>query len=118
MGYNNLVVDFFTGMREINDLLECTCKGLYGGIQRYNVEPNEGNFNKDFLIKFIKITQGNNDFNYELGRIGYKFLISDDGLKEISTFYLNELKSYNNEYVAVDVIEKCKKSLYNIKNGI
>ena len=117
MNYNNIVIDFFTGMRGIDDLFESIYEGLYGGVQRYRVEPNEGNFDKDFLIKFIKINQGDNDFDYELGRIGYRFLTSDEGLKELSKFYLDELKTYKDEYVSNEVIENCKKSLINIMNS-
>lgn len=118
MNYNNPIVDFFTGMRGINDLFGSIYEGLYGGIQRYKVEPNKGNFDKDFLIKFVKINLGNNDFDYELGRIGYRFLTSDEGLKELSQFYLNELKTYNIEHVSNDVIENCKKSLIRIISNV
>ena len=117
MNYNNIIIDFFTGMRGIHDLFESIYEGLYGGVQRYRVKPNEGNFDKDFLIKFIKINQGDNDFDYELGRIGYRFLTSDEGLKELSKFYLDELKTYKDEYVSNEVIENCKKSLINIMNS-
>ena len=117
MNYNNIIIDFFTGMRGIHDLFESIYEGLYGGVQRYKVKPNEGNFDKDFLIKFIKINQGDNDFDYELGRIGYRFLTSDEGLKELSKFYLDELKTYKHEYVSNEVIENCKKSLINIINS-
>jgi hypothetical protein len=55
MNYNNLIVDFFTGMRGIDDLFESIYEGLYGGVQRYKVQPNEGNFDKYFLIKFVNI---------------------------------------------------------------
>lgn len=117
IAYNNLIVDFFTGMRGIDNLFEDILNGLYGGVESYKVEPNMGNFDKHFLIKFVKINQGNNDFDYELGRVGYKFLTSDEGLKELSKFYLRELKSYNKEYVSTDIIENCKKSLLNIANS-
>lgn len=117
MNYNNIIIDFFTGMMGIHDLFESIYEGLYGGVQRYKVKPNEGNFDKDFLIKFIEINQGNNDFDYELGRIGYRFLTSDEGLKELSKFYLDELKTYKDEYVSNEVIENCKKSLINIINS-
>jgi hypothetical protein len=117
MNYNNFIVDFFTGMREIDDFFECIYEGLYGGVQRYKVQPNEGNFDKDFLMKFVKINQGNNDFDYELGRIGYRFLTSDEGLKELSKYYLEELKTYKNEYVTTDVISNCRNSLLNIINS-
>ena len=117
MNYNNIIIEFFTGMRQIHNLFESIYEGLYGGVQRYKVEPNNGNFDKDFLIKFIKINQGNNDFDYELGRIGYRFLTSDEGLKELSKFYFNELKTYKLEYVSTDVIKNCKKSLMNIINS-
>jgi hypothetical protein len=40
MNYNNIVIDFFTGMRGIDDLFESIYEGLYGGVQRYRVEPN------------------------------------------------------------------------------
>lgn len=117
MNYNNIIINFFTGMREVDDLFECILNGMYGGVQRYKVAPNEGIFDKDFLIKFIKINQGNNDFDYELGRIGYRFLTSNEGLKELSKLYFNELKTYKNEYASTEVIENCKKSLTNIINS-
>jgi hypothetical protein len=117
MNYNNLIVDFFIGMRGIDDLFESIYEGLYGGVHRYKVQPNEGNFDKDFLIKFVKINQGDNDFDYELGRIGYRFLTSDEGLKELSKYYLEELKTYKNEYVTTDVISNCRNSLLNIINS-
>lgn len=117
MNYNNLIVDFFTGMRGIDNLFECIYEGLSGGVQRYKVQPNEGNFDKDFLMKFVKINQGNNDFDYELGRIGYLFLTSDEGLKELSKYYLEKLKTYKNEYVTDDVISNCRNSLLNIINS-
>lgn len=116
MNYNNLIVDFFTGMRGVDNLFEDILNGLYGGVQSYNVEPNEGNFDKDFLIKFVKINAGDNDFDYELGRIGYTFLTSDEGLKELSKYYLEELKTYKSEYVTDDVISNCRNSLLNIFN--
>ena len=37
--------------------------------------------------------------------------------KELSKFYLNELKTYRHEYVSTEVIENCKKSLTNIINS-
>lgn len=120
MNYNIIIINFFTGMKSLDNLFERILDGLYGGLQRYEVEPNEGNFSKDFLIKFIKISQGNNDFDYELGRIGYEFLTSDEGLKELSKFYLNELETYNSdvsEIIEDDIIENCKKSLLNIINS-
>jgi hypothetical protein len=117
MNYNNLIVDFFIGMRGIDNLFEDILNGLYGGVQRYKVQPNEGNFDKDFLIKFVKINQGDNDFDYELGGIGYGFLTSDEGLKELSKYYLEELKTYKNEYVTSDIISNCRNSLLNIINS-
>ena len=53
MNYNNLIVDSFTGMRGVDNLFEDILNGLYGGTQSYKVQPNEGKFDKDFLIKFI-----------------------------------------------------------------
>jgi hypothetical protein len=117
MNYNNLIVDFFTGMRGVDNLFEGILNGLYGGVQSYNVRPNEGNFDKDFLIKFVKINAGDNDFDYELGRIGYRFLTSDEGLKELSKHYLEELKAYKSEYVTDDIISNCRNSLLNIINS-
>jgi len=108
MNYNNLIVDFFTGMRGVDNLFESIYEGFYGGVQ-----PNEGNFDKDFLIKFVKINQGDN----ELGRIGYDFLTSNEGLKELSKYYLEKLKTYKNEYVTTDVISNCRNSLLNIINS-
>jgi hypothetical protein len=123
MNYNNLIVDFFTGMRGVDNLFEHILNGLYGGVQRYKVHPNEGNFDKDFLIKFVKINQGNNDFDYELGRIGYRFLTSDEGLKELSKYYLEELKTYKNEYVTIgryvvstELIEKVRTGDWDVNN--
>lgn len=114
MSYNNTVIDFFVGMRVIEDLFEFIYEGLQGGIHRYNVKPNNGKFDKDFLKKFIFINQGDSDFDYELGRLGYSYLSSDDGLKELSKYYLNELKSFNNRYISEDVVKNCKNSLLNI----
>ena len=116
MHYNDLIVDFFAGMRGLDDLFECMLNGLYGGVHRYEVPPNEGIFCKDFLIKFVRINQGDNDFDYELGRIGYRFLTSDEGLKELSKHYLEELKSYKNEYASADVFSNCRNSLLNIES--
>ena len=55
MNYSNEIIDFFTGMRGIPDLFENIYEGVYGGVHRYKVKPNKGIFDKDFLIKYIKI---------------------------------------------------------------
>jgi len=36
MNYNNIIIDFFTGMRGIHDLFESIYEGLYGGVQLRN----------------------------------------------------------------------------------
>lgn len=115
--FSDIYIDFFTdtGSGCTDSLFECICTGIHGGINRYNVEPNNGIFDKDFLIKFVKINQGDNDFDYELGRLGYQFLTSDEGLKELAKFYLHEISShYKNEYLSDTVLKNTTKSLVSI----
>lgn len=115
------LVTFFIGMKDINYLFETFLLGLQGGIYRYDVQPNMGIFDKEYLVKFVKINQGDNDFDYELGRIGYAFLTSEDGLKRLAKCYLNKLESSEKDNTIISleddngmqdvIIKNCKQSL-------
>jgi hypothetical protein len=107
-------VDFFTGMVYFDRFSEDILNGLEGGIHGYNIPPNDGIFDKEFLKALVLIQQGNNDFDYELGRIGYKYLTSDDGLKELAKVYLKELEEYDDDYLSPEIVENTKKSLIKI----
>lgn len=109
------IISFYIGMQGIDTVIESVLDGVTGGIHRINYPPGNGKFGPEFLIDLIRSNQGDNDFDYELGRLGYEYLTSKDGLSDLALEYLSQLSEFEeNEYVTKDVLENIKQSLLKI----
>jgi hypothetical protein len=96
----------------IVDLLENCEEGL-----GTKFPENNGTFDKTFLKAYINSKAGDNDYDYELGRIGYCYLTSDEGLKKLAEHFLEKVNNYPENFFG-DVLVNCKNSLQNIINTL
>ena len=105
----DMFINFFLGRRGLDNLIEdCLC-GLEGGVTGYSEPVNNGVFDKEFMKKWILINEGDNDFDYELGRLGYQYLIGHTYL--IAWRLLDDIEKSGK---SDEVINNIKTSLTNI----
>lgn len=80
-------VEFFNSMSNVEYLLEAVAEGedICGPI-----------FNETELWDWVVLHSNDNDYNYELGRIGWKYI--KDNIHELCQLYLTDLQS--NDYTA------------------
>lgn len=101
------------------DIIEASLNGISGGIHRIKYKPNDGKFNSKFIKDVLMSNQGDNDYDYELGRYGWQTII--DNIVQISKEYLSLIESSKSVESFIkqnddgqEIIDNIKKSLEKI----